>query len=256
MTTGPQANNHPQVFNPNLLPLDGYAMGNNAFFDFSGPLGIGTWDEAMLLSPNSWPSDPSIAGNSHQFEAAPQSVYQIPLGRQSTGPLVETTQRSRQGISDHGPQPQDHASTSPFSVEHAPNGTVDEDFLLNTFLQMLMPPILTPVEIGPKMASTRAFFGTMAAESMVVKSAIMAFAAMQMQRNGLDGNVMKTEWRPLYDSAARHLSSALAKRRKEEETDGTKTALKYILASLFLLIYTDVSSSFRVSSLHILPHQC
>ena len=53
----------------------------------------------------------------------------------------------------------------------------DEDFLVNTFLQMLMPPILTPVEIGPKWASTRAFFGSMATESSLVRSAITAFAA-------------------------------------------------------------------------------
>ncbi|KAI4691396.1 uncharacterized protein J4E84_003689 [Alternaria hordeiaustralica] len=61
---------------------------------------------------------------------------------------------------------------------------------------MLMPPILTPVEIGPKWASTRAFFATLAAESPIVKSAIMAFAAMQMQRSGLGNDMAKADWRP------------------------------------------------------------
>jgi hypothetical protein len=70
----------------------------------------------------------------------------------------------------------------------------------------------------------------------------MAFTAMQMQRSGLGGDVMKTDWRPLYDNAARHLSSALAKKRKEDEQDGVKVPLKFVLASLFLLTYTDVSS--------------
>ncbi|KAF3005882.1 hypothetical protein E8E13_009290 [Curvularia kusanoi] len=105
---------------------------------------------------------------------------------------------------------------------------------------MLMPPILTPVEIGPKWASTRAFFGAMAAEAPVVRSAIMAFAAMQMQRSGLGGEAMKTDWRPIYDTAARHLSAALAKRRKAEGSETPRSGLKHILASLFLLTYTDL----------------
>jgi hypothetical protein len=232
---------HQQIFNPNLLALDGFAMGSHAFFDFSGPLGAGTWDEAMLLSPNSWPSDHSMTGTAHQMEGVPQPLYQLPLGHQSSASLVEAPPRTVQSIPDRGtqrPEPE-LVSTSPFSAENAPNGTIDEDFLLKTFLQMLMPPILTPVE--PKWASTRAFFGAMAGESIIVRSAIMAFAAMQMQRSGLGGDVMKTDWRTLYESAARNLSSALPKKRKEEETDSAKIGLKYILASLFLLTYTDVS---------------
>lgn len=81
----------------------------------------------------------------------------------------------------------------------------------------------------------------MAAEAPVVRSAIMAFAAMQMQRSGLGGETMRIDWRPIYDTAARHLSAALAKRRKAEGSETPKSGLKHILASLFLLTYTDVS---------------
>jgi hypothetical protein len=216
-------------------------MGSNAFFEFSGPLGAGTWDEAMLLSPNSWPSDPSVAGPSHQMETMPQSIYHMPLGHQSSAPIIEAARGSVRSVPDRGLSHSELASTSPLSAENAPTGAVDDQFLLNTFLQMLMPPILTPIEVGPKWATTRAFFGAMATESLVVRSAIIAFAAMQMQRSGLNTDVIKTDWRPLYDNAARHLSSALAKRRKEEQVEDIKVALKYILASLFLLTYTDVS---------------
>jgi hypothetical protein len=233
--------NQHQGLNPNLLPLDGFSMGGNPFFDFSGPLGIGTWDEAMLLSPNSWPPDHSINGAPNQPEPVPQPIYQLPLGHQSSGPIAEHSRGRAQSIPGRGPQQPEPASTSPFSAENAPNGTIDEDFLLNTFLQMLMPPILATTEIGPKWATTRAFFGSMASESPIVRSAIVTFAAMQMQRSGLGGDVMKTDWRPLYDNAARHLSNALAKKRKEEEGDGVKVPLKFVLASLFLLTYTDVS---------------
>lgn len=233
--TSPQVH-HQQPFNPNLLALDGFGLGGNGFFDFSGPLQMGTWDENMLLSPNSWPSDPTIAQTTSHLDPVPQLIYHLPHGHQSSGPLMENAPDGRhrgsgsiQSLPERGPLQLDPASTSPFSAENAPNGTVDEELLLNTFLQMLMPPILTPVEIGPKWASTRAFFGTMAAESPVVRSAIMAFAAMQMQRSGLGGDVMKTEWRPLYDTAARQLSGALAKKRKSDEGESSKIGLKQMM---------------------------
>ncbi|KAF2255269.1 hypothetical protein BU26DRAFT_417538 [Trematosphaeria pertusa] len=227
-------------FNPGLPSLDGFGLNGNAFFDFSGPLGIGTWDEAMLLSPNSWPSDPAMAGSSAPLDIVPPPIHQLPFGHQSSGPHPPPARGPGGSINSipertaHQPDPN---STSPFSTEGQPHVSGDDDFLINTFLQMLMPPILTPVEIGPKWASTRAFFGTMATESSIVKSAIMAFAAMQMRRSGL-GDETRRDWRPLYDTAARQLSSALAKRRKGE--DQGKDALKYILASIFLLTYTDL----------------
>ena len=257
----PQPNSQ-HLYNPSVAPLEGFGMNGNAFFDFSGPLGFGAWDEAMLLSPNSWPADPTIAAATSHLETVPQPIYQLSLGHQSSGPLIaagpSTPRTSLQVTAERTAQQTDPASTSPFSHEGNNNSAVDGDLLVNTFLQMLMPPILTPVEIGaftkiclrssnvdctagPKWASTRAFFGTMAAESPVVRSAIMAFAAMQMQRSGLGGDAVKTDWRPLYDTAARQLSAALAKRRKVEGTETPKSGLKHVLASLFLLTYTDVS---------------
>lgn len=84
----------------------------------------------------------------------------------------------------------------------------------------------------------------MAAEAPIVRSAIMAFAAMQMQRSGLGGDAVKTDWRPLYDTAARQLSSALSKRRKAEGNETPRSGLKHVLAALFLLTYTDVRWAF------------
>ncbi len=81
----------------------------------------------------------------------------------------------------------------------------------------------------------------MATEAPIVRSAIMAFAAMQIQRSGLGGETSKIDWRSLYDAAARQLSSTLAKKRKAEGSETPKSGLKHILASFFLLTYTDVS---------------
>ena len=150
VATPPSASQH--VYNSNVTPVGGFGMNSNAFFDFSGPLGFGTWDEAMLLSPNSWPTDPTIAAATSHFDTIPQPIYQLPLGHQSSGPLVaaapSTPQASFQPTTERAGQQPDAASTSPFSHEGTQNGAVDGDLLVNTFLQMLMPPILTPVEIG------------------------------------------------------------------------------------------------------------
>ncbi|KAG9196525.1 hypothetical protein G6011_01646 [Alternaria panax] len=216
------------------LPLDGYGFG----FDLSGPLSLGTWDEAMLLSPSSWPTDTvSFATANTHADPISQPIHQTPPAHRSASQILGVTSAASNGareLPERRPHHPDPASASPFSTEDAPNGPND-DHLLDTFLQMLMPPILTPVEIGPKWASTRAFFATLAAESPIVKSAIMAFAAMQMQRSGLSADVAKADWRPLYDIATRQVSSHLAKTRVVEDVD-----LRHMLAALFLLTYTDL----------------
>lgn len=147
IATSQSASQH--LYHSNVATMEGFG---NAFFDFSAPLGFGTWDEAMLLSPNSWPTDPTIAAATSHLDTVPQPIYQLPLDHQSSGPLVAaapaTPRTSFQAITEHPGQHPDPSSTSPFSHEGTQNGTVDGDMLVNTFLQMLMPPILTPVEIG------------------------------------------------------------------------------------------------------------
>ncbi len=219
-----------QPFFSGPLPVEGYGFG----FDLSGPLSFGAWDEAMLLSPSSWPTDTSFVTHPNP---APQSIQQVlPAHRSSSQILGVTSVASNEAheLPERRARQSDPTSTSPFSTEGASNGP-NEDYLLHTFLQMLMPPILAPVETGPKWASTRAFFATLAAESPIVKSAIMAFAAMQMQRSGLGGDAVKADWRPLYDNAARQVSNCLVKTRVVEDSD-----LRHMLAALFLLTYTDL----------------
>jgi hypothetical protein len=243
--TASSTNSHMNVspkqphFSQGLSTLDGFGMNGNAFFDFSGPLGMGTWDEAMLLSPNSWPADPTMTGQYVPLDIVPRQIHQLTMGPNSPASRPPASREHGGSISSipersvHQPDPN---ATSPFSSEGHSLAAGEDDYLINTFLQMLMPPILTPVELGPRFASTRAFFSAMAADSPLVRSAIMTFAAMQMQRSGL-GNETWRDWRPMYDGATRQLSGALAKRKGEEHrNDG----LKYILASIFLLTYTDL----------------
>jgi hypothetical protein len=220
-----------QPFASASFPLDGYGFG----FEFSGPLSAGTWDEAMLLSPSSWPVAESLA--------SAQSIYQLPDPHQSSGPLMDTASVVRNMTHDLPDRRQyrlETASTSPLSTEGTIHGHPNEEFLLSSFLQMLAP-ILTPIEIGPKWASTRAFFATMAAESPIVKNAIMAFAAMQMKRSGLGGDAAQIDWRPLYDNAARQLRNRSAKAQMADNSrDVSKCDLTHKLATLFLLTYCDL----------------
>ncbi|EDU41761.1 Fungal-trans-2 domain containing protein [Pyrenophora tritici-repentis] len=226
---------HQLSFVPGLLPFEG----NNFGFDFPtlGPLSMGTWDEAMLLSPSSWPTDSPVANV--PVDRVPQPILHPSYASRSSGPPIEVASMARNATCDLPDRPC-QSSISPFPSGITNHGTGNEEFLLNAFLQMLMPPILTPVEVGPKWASTRAFFGTMATESPLVKSAIVAFAAMQMQRNEMGDEAGKVDWRPLYDHAARQLSSRLAKIRVSGDGESAKSELRYILASIFLLTYTDL----------------
>lgn len=138
-------------------------MSGNPFFDYSGPLGFGTWDEAMLLSPNSWPADPTIAATTSHLQTVPQQIYQLPLGHQSSGPFMaaalSTPRVGLQATTEHAVQQLEPATTSPFSHESTQNGATDGDLLVKTFLQMLMPPMLTPVEIGKCLHTDLIYFG-------------------------------------------------------------------------------------------------
>lgn len=204
----------------------------------------------MLLSPTSWLSEPPNS-TGETMGMLPYPIHQIPaLPRFPGQENMSRDSSSITAIPERAAQQGDPASTSPFSAERTSTlASVDEDSLVNAFLQMLMPPILTPVEIGPKWASTRAFFGIMAAESPVVRSAIMAFAAMQMQRTGLGADgVAGSDWRSLYDNAARQLSTALARKSTKAVEEHKKDSLKHVLAALFLLTYTDVSAPCRRES--------
>lgn len=150
VVASPHSTSH-HTFGSNETTVEGYGMNGSTFFDFSGPLGFSTWDEAMLLSPNSWPTDPTIAAATSSYDSIPQPIYQLPIGHHParTSVVATTTPRaSFQGTVERTVSQSDPASTSPFSHEGTQSGAVDGDALVNTFLQMLMPPILTPVEIG------------------------------------------------------------------------------------------------------------
>lgn len=198
-------------------------MNGNSFFDFSGPLGFGAWDEAMLLSPNSWPTDPTITTATSQLGTVPQSVYHLPLGQRSSGPLVaaapSTPQANYQATSERVAQQPDPASTSPFSNEGIQNRAGDGDLLLNTFLQMLMPPILTPVEIGA--------FNYLALLTSTVHADTMIRAKVGFHTSVLRNNGSRGPSCPKRDYSFRGHANAAERDRRRSCENGLEAVVRY-----------------------------
>lgn len=194
-----------------------------------------TWDEAMLLSPSSWP-------NSNMTVAPGQEPLIGSLGAMWTPPLTSPTHNMR---SPEIPMPatelglrQESGSTAPISThlssDESPT-SMDDGYLLESFLQIFMPPILAPVEIGPKLSTTRAFFASMSSKSSMVRLAVMAFSAFQLSRSQ---SGIRIDYQPFYESASRELRTALA---AGNSSVSRQKSLEHFLAAIFLLTYADVN---------------
>lgn len=101
-------------------------------------------------------------------------------------------------------------------------------------LNLHLPPILDPVENGPRCASARELLENMATSSPMLRSSISAFEAIQFSAGG------NTDYQKQYDNAATELS------QKFQESMGppaiSKNELRYVLATIFFLTYIDVGS--------------
>ncbi len=189
-----------------------------------------TWDEAMLLSPTAWPdysmttpAAPGLLSYSMGETYAPPPLPGLPKSIRSPDNAMTRVMNS---------------TTSPLtyiSSEGSP-GSMDNEYLLSSFLQIFIPPILAPVEVGPKLSTTRSFFASLSSESPMVRHAIMAFSAFQLSGTP---NGTHIDYNPFYEKASQELRTALA--AAGEARGVRKKELKHILAAIFLLTYTDVS---------------
>ncbi|ETN44130.1 uncharacterized protein HMPREF1541_10680 [Cyphellophora europaea CBS 101466] len=122
--------------------------------------------------------------------------------------------------------------SSPSAVS---TGPTENHLLVESFFNMKVPPILEPIETGPKWLSTRSLFETMSAESYMVRLAIMSFSAVQYQVSGADPHM---DHRSFYDKATKELSRTLVECGKDVQLISQQ--LKHILATIFLLTYADL----------------
>lgn len=121
------------------------------------------------------------------------------------------------------------------SPSAASTGPTENNSLVESFFNMKVPPILEPIETGPKWLSTRSLFETMSSESYMVRLAIMSFSAVQYQVSGTDPHM---DHRSFYDKASKELSRTLLECGKDVQL--VTQQLKHILATVFLLTYADL----------------
>lgn len=115
------------------------------------------------------------------------------------------------------------------STIQSPVANVDGE----TLLSLDLPPILDPVENGPKRASARELLQNMAASSPMLRCSIAAFEAIQSNSAG-----EQADYQQYYDKAANGLSEIFQK--SEEEMILRNTELKYVLTTIFFLTYINV----------------
>lgn len=134
-----------------------------------------------------------------------------------------------------------------FSVEQVSPSTsveqVEEDQLIIYFLQAVIPPILEPIETGPKWTFMRSLFASMATASSMVRHAIKAFSALQAR---------SADYRPFYEKACEELSTFFdAAETSPGEVQGQ---FQYMLAAIFLVSYIDVGNSRHIPTRYADSH--
>ncbi|KAL6244144.1 hypothetical protein RBB50_009014 [Rhinocladiella similis] len=121
------------------------------------------------------------------------------------------------------------------SPSNASSALPEDSQLVDEFLQMGMPPILETIENGPKWTSAKALLESMATSSSMVRHAIMAFSAVQLHNST---SRVQTDQRPYYERATRELSRTLLE--SETSKGGIGAQLRFVLATIFLLAYTNL----------------
>ncbi|KAE8373881.1 hypothetical protein BDV26DRAFT_284765 [Aspergillus bertholletiae] len=125
------------------------------------------------------------------------------------------------------PNPATPRSTRAPSQSPATDAPEDESLTLE------LPPILDPVENGPKSASAKALFSSLAASSPMVYCAIAAFARIQFS-----STERKADYRAYYDKAAYELSERVETPELVETPHALE--LRHVLATIFFLTYINL----------------
>ena len=121
------------------------------------------------------------------------------------------------------------SSNSSLAPSHSPISRAS----VGDSLPFRVPPILDPLENGPKCASVRALVDSMAASSPMVRYSIAAFAIIQFHTAG-----PKADYQQYYDRAANEMWEKFHMSRGTMTVNGNE--LGYVLITIFFLTYIDV----------------
>ena len=108
--------------------------------------------------------------------------------------------------------------------------------LLEHFKQSDAPPILAPVETKSRWNMMRNHLLSMASTSLMVHYAILAFSALQLQRQS---DRLQSDFSSYYAQSQDEISKSLLEHDGKVDIIGAK--VQHVLAALFLLSYIDVS---------------
>ncbi|KAI9727367.1 MAG: hypothetical protein M1834_008438 [Cirrosporium novae-zelandiae] len=137
-----------------------------------------------------------------------------------------------------------HSSVSMTVSSGLSEGLLEDNQLLDFFLQTVLPPILAPIETQSRWLALRGLLASMSTTSPMVRYAVMAFSALQARGTESES---PTDYLPLYDRATDEL--ATFKLRAANNIGVLRDELQYVLTTLFLLIYTDLVTG-RVGLAH------
>ncbi|KAL1895511.1 hypothetical protein Sste5346_005320 [Sporothrix stenoceras] len=121
------------------------------------------------------------------------------------------------------------------STQSAPSGAMDGAAaplpLPDIDLSLDLPPILDPIENGPKCASVKALFHRMATASPMFRAALSAFATIQASTTAA-----RVQYKRYYDQAA----LALGERVDSATAGGKQADMRHVLATIFFLTYINL----------------
>ncbi|CAP97300.1 Pc22g00120 [Penicillium rubens Wisconsin 54-1255] len=118
------------------------------------------------------------------------------------------------------------------SSQHSPVANPE----VQTSLHLHLPPILDPVENGPRCASARELLENMATSSQMLRSSIAAFEAIQSGSGGGPAGYQQH-----YENAATELSQRFGESAGDVIISDNE--LRYVLATIFFLTYINFLTS-------------
>ena len=176
--------------------------------------------ESSMISPGEWTQVQQIPPNGElSNDLTSPGVLVQPPSRSSTDP------RGRHKDSVPIPTPLNTESTL----------VPDDSQLTEHFKHADAPPILAPIETSFRWGAMRKLFASMALESKMVKYAVMAFSALQLEESGSNP---KVNYVPYYDLCKKELSNYMLETRGNSRLIAND--IQHVLAVLFLLSYIDV----------------
>ena len=196
------------------------------------------------------PTSPSLPGNNQgpaDFFDYASFLWDVPISPVIDFQSTAWTTSPDSAMSELNPstsnvtQRKPEVPVSVLTISDLPNVSQ----LLDHFKQSDAPPILAPVETKSRWRLMRNHLISMASNSLMVHYAILAFSALQLQRQS---DRLQSDFSSYYGQSQEEISKSLLEHDGKVDIIGAK--VQHVLAALFLLSYIDVSLLYFNITLH------